>query len=89
MDLSMPSFVSEFGSDDLMDAFSTPQIEAWTRRVAALPSLVWDEAKDSSNNDSAIIPHPCLQDLLLASRNQPSSPPARLWTENPFGDDAA
>ncbi|HRE80848.1 MAG TPA: hypothetical protein PLN52_07355 [Opitutaceae bacterium] len=84
----MPSFVSEFGSDDLMDAFSTPEIEAWTRRVAALPSLVWNETHDS-DDDAVIIPHPCLQDILLASQNQPSTPPTRLWTETPFGDDAA
>lgn len=88
MDLSMPSFVSEFGSHDLMDAFSTPEIEAWTRRVAALPSLVWDETREN-DDDAVIIPHPCLQDLLLAARSLPSCPPARLWTENPFGDDAA
>lgn len=48
----------------------------------------WDDI-DGGPNDETFVRMPSLHDLVIASRNQPATPPAALWADHPFGGDAA
>lgn len=48
-----------------------------------------DVGIDDAGIDEIVPSMPSLHDLLMASIGKPSTPPVALWTDHPFGDDAA
>jgi len=81
-----PSIFSD--DDDVLDYVSCAEVERLCRTLADLPPFVWTGA-DGSREDEDFIRLPSLHDRVESSRGKPAIPPATLWTESPFGGDAA
>lgn len=88
MELTSMPVASDFAEEDLLETFPCAEIDRLVRKLVDLPPVVWCYEDGVDYNEDPLS-HRSLHEQLIASRGQPAMPPVKLWTENPFGDDAA